>query len=145
MTIPDEKVNYKQSWNHPDSLTLTGLLRNGRTHLILLFPRQTGASEKLRAKPGSRSWNVIDDLPLLIGHNTGLSLVNDIMSRLSLMQIILEEAPGTQEVASASDVDSYPAITADFVSEPQPPLSHYHNHIEFWQSSSDKLEVITLL
>ena len=75
--------------------------------------------------------NVIDDLPLLIGHNTGLSLVNDIMSRLSLMQIILEEAPGTQEVASASDVDSYPAITADFVSEPPPPLSHYHNHIEF--------------
>ena len=41
MTIPDEKVNYKQSWNHPDSLTLTGLLRNGRTHPILLFPRQT--------------------------------------------------------------------------------------------------------
>ena len=72
---------------------------------------------------------MIDDLPLLIGHNTGLSLVNDIMSRL--MQIILEEAPGTQEVASASDVDSYPAITADFVSEPPPPLSHYHNHIEF--------------
>ena len=33
------------------------------------------------------------------------------------MQIILEEAPGTQEVASASNVDSYPAITADFVSE----------------------------
>ena len=41
------------------------------------------------------AWNVIDDLPLLIGHNTGLSLVNDILSRL--MQIILEEAPGTQE------------------------------------------------
>ena len=39
-----------------------------------------------------------------------------------------EEAPGTQEVIPASDVDSYPVITADFVSEPPPSIASSQSH-----------------
>ena len=76
-----------------------------------------------------------------LAHNSGFSLVNDTLSDcLWWMQITLlgRKLRGHRRWHPASNVDSYPAITADFV-------SHYHNHIEFWQSSSDKLEVITAL
>ena len=126
--------NLKSSW-------LTYL---DRTHSCQLWPDSSSlSSDRLGASEQLKALRSVIDILRLIGH-----LLTTLASHWSMtfwlsvwwMQITLlgRKLRGHRRWHPASNVDSYPAITADFV-------SHYHNHIEFWLSSSYKWEVITAL